>query len=375
MKHFLTTVGLLIMVLGVLTGKIYFDIMQRPQYYLNQIGTAINTHNLVDFEQWVDLNSVAQGIVSDYFDRLAKRSDSSTVDALKAELTPALVAQIREYVKNGRFTNNASSSISKPARIILAQLILPDEAVKQFQSMAFVKEAGRTATAGVKSAAANGGSTIVAELKLQRIKTGWRVVRIANYTDIKTRLQRHEKQKKIKIEDLLIQGIKNTVVWGKFDREEAVLDLSDSSLPGWPSSLVINLDEQERLWFTLVGSTANIQLQIDPGQAEAFEEDGRLNTHYYVQAGEYDFDGDSRAELVIAIGDNNIDLLVNIFKYNPSPPDNPVVELKPENWVLVKMLMGQNKAYLNGRNIRLPYSVGNFEAEYKWVKNGFQEIR
>jgi hypothetical protein len=373
MKKFLMTVVLLLIIFGVLAGKIYLDLIEQPQYYLTQIGTAITTNNLVNVERWVDFSSVARGIVEDYFAGLAKKPEPNTAEAHKDQLIQALTEQMREYVKTGQFKKTALTSLSKPAQIILKQLLLTEDAIRQFQDLLYVKEAGQTATAGLKSIADNGGS-IVLELKMKRVDSEWRVVRIANFVEIKTRLSRREMQKNIKIEDLLVQGVKNSVIWGKFDREDVFLELSRSAMPAWPTSLTINLDEQNRLCFTLIGSAYKIPLRFDPGEAEAFEENGQLNKHYYVQAGEYDFDSDGQAELVMAIGDNNIDLVVNIFKYCPSNPGNSE-EMKPENWVLVKTFMGQNKAYINGRNIRLPYTAVNVEAEYQWGKGGFQELR
>jgi hypothetical protein len=373
MKKFLTTLGLLLLIFGVLAGKIYLDSVERPRYYLTQIGTAIAAHDLVNVERWVDFRSVAQGIVADHVAGLAKQPEPNTVEALKNELIETLVEQMREYVKTGQFRKISLTDLTKPAQVILTQLLLTEDALKRFQAISYVKETGQTATAGLKSVAEL-GSSIVLELKLKRVDSKWRVVRINNFEEIQNRLHRRAKQQNIKIEDLLVQGVKNSVLWGKFDREEVFLELSSSAVAGWPTSLAINLDQQNRLCFTLLGGASKIPLRIDPGEAEAFEENGQLNSHYYVQAGEYDFDGDNQAELVIAIGDNNIDLVVDIFKYCPSAQGNPA-EMEPKNWVLVKTLMGQNKAYLNGRNIRLPYTAVNVEVEYQWGKNGFQELR
>jgi hypothetical protein len=372
MKKFLTAVVLLLLILGVLAGKIYLDIIGKPHYYLTQIGTAILNKNLVDVERWVDINSVARGIVDDYFAGLDQQPEASIKEELRKELTAALAEQLRDYVKTGQFNKLTLNELSKPARVALGQVLLTQEALKQYQKLTYIKENGQTATAGLKSIAATRGS-LVLEVKLKRGDSGWQVVRVNNFEELKKRLHRREKQKNLKIEDFLVQGIKNSVIWGKFDREEVFLELSGASVAGWPVSLAINLDEQERLHFTLTGDDYQIPLQVNPAKAEAFEENGRLNKHYYVQAGEYDFDGDGLPELVVAIGDNSIDLVINVFKYTPPPSGGPL-KIQSENWVIVGTFMGQNKAFINGRNIRLPYTAVNIEMEYKWGKSGFTEI-
>jgi hypothetical protein len=372
MKKFLTAVVLLLLILGVLVGKIYFDIIGKPHYYLKQIGTAILNKDLDDVERWVDFNSIAQGIVDDYFAGLTKQPDPAVKEDLWEELMPVLAKQLRDYVKTGQLNNLAPAGLSKTARFVLEQVLLTGEALKQFQKLSYIKESGRTAVAGFKSSVTK-SDLLVLELKLKRGDSGWRVVRINNFTELQKRLHRREKQKNIKIEDFLIQGTKNSVIWGKFDREEVFLELNAAAIPGWPTGLAINLDEEEHLRFTLSGDAYQIPLQVNPGKAEAFEVNGRLNKHYYVQAGEYDFDSDGLSELVVAIGDNSIDLVINVFKYTPKPSGGSA-GMKPENWVIIGTFMGQNKAFINGRNIRLPYTAVNIEMEYKWVKNGFREV-
>jgi hypothetical protein len=374
MKKFLMLVLLLLIIFGVLAAKIYLDLIGRPRYYLDQIGVAITAHNLEEFERLVAVSSISRGIVADYFQGFSARpARSSDNAALQNELVQAVAQQIREYVRTGRVKNGVSLNLSKPARTILARLSLTEAEVNQFYGLAYVKEAEGMALVGLNSLG-DTGNPLTLEFKMRQDDTGWRVVGVNNFWEVKSRLYRRAQQKNIKIEDLLVQGVKNSVLWGKYNREEVFLELHNSKAPDWPTGLAISVDGQGRLVLTLVRNSFKTPLRVNLDKAEAIEEDGRLNSHYRVQAGEYDFDGDSQAELVVAIGDNSIDLVVNIFKYYPETKGEAAADMRG-NWVLAGVFMGQNKAYVNGRNIRLPYTAVDLEKEYRWGKKGFEEVR
>jgi hypothetical protein len=374
MKKFLMSVLILLIIFSVLAVKIYLDLVGRPRYFLDKISAAITAHNLEEFERWVAVSSISRRIVADYFQGLpAQQARSNDNAALRNELAQAVAQQIREYVRTGRVRSWVSLNLSGPARTILARLGLNEVEVNQFRGLAYVKEAEETAVVGLSSFG-DTGNQLTLEFKMRRDDTGWRIVRVNNFWEVQSRLYRRAQQKNIKIEDLLVQGVKNSVLWGKFNREDVFLELHNSKAPDWPTGLAIGVDRQGRLGLTLIGNSFKTPLAINPDKAEAIEADGRLNSHYRVQAGEYDFDGDAQAELLVAIGDNNIDLVVNVFKYYPATKGEVAAD-KQGNWLLVGVFMGQNKAYVNGRNIRLPYTAVDLKKEYRWGKKGFEKTK
>lgn len=374
MKRILFSFLMILIILGVLGGKIYLEQLQRPQYYLMQSGTALAERDLEKLLRWVDLDSIARNLVADFFKGIVVKSEPEAVNELKKELEGALKEQIREYVRTGRFKGVVLMDVSKEARAILSELSISEADVKRFNKLVYLKENGPTALVGLSYQAKN-AHRIILELELKRCANGWKIVKVNNLQQIKDQLRRQQQQKNVRIEDLLVQGMKNTVLWGKFDREDVFLELNGNSEENWPSSLVISMDRDQKLHFELVNGTGGIPLRVDPGEAEAFNQNGRINEHYYIQAGEYDFDMDNRPEIVIAIGDNRIDLVVNVFKFCPTKKDNDAGKAK--NWALVGVFMGQNKAFLNSRKIRLPYTAVKVESEFQWDKsnNGFVEVK
>jgi hypothetical protein len=65
--------------------------------------------------------------------------------------------------------------------------------------------------------------------------------------------------------------------------------------------------------------------------------------------------------------------VVNVFQFEP-PKNKDAEPATLRSWKLAGVLMGQDKAYLNGRRIKLPYTAMNFYKEFQWEKNGFKEI-
>jgi hypothetical protein len=372
MKKFGVTVLTIMLILSVLAAKIYLNHKEMPQFSLIRIGAAISDHDLERFLKLVDLESVAFSIVEEFFASIDFNREPAVIRSLKKELQLGIVQEIKGYVTTGELKITPNRIYSKDAKDILSALTLTKEDINQFKSVSYVRQSKNAALAGLNFISET-VSSIILQLELKKQPSGWKLVRINNFMEMKAKLHQREQQKHIKIEDMLIQGIKNSVIWGKFDREEVFLDLKKTGLGGWPASLFVNVDENGQLGLTLTDGRNKISLTADPGKAEAFDADRRLNEHYYVQAGEYDFDNDGRPELVIAIGDNSIDLVVNVFRFEP-PKNKDAEPATLRSWKLAGVLMGQDKAYLNGRRIKLPYTAMNFYKEFQWEKNGFKEI-
>jgi hypothetical protein len=373
MKKFGVTVLTIVIILAVLAAKIYLSQKEMPQFSLVQIGNAISDHDLDKFLKFVDLESVAASIVEEFFASIDfNNREPALIRSLKKELESGIVREIKGYVATGELkTPNRVSS--KDAKDILSALTMTRDNINQFKSISYIKKSKKTARAGLNFSSER-VSSIILQLELKKQPAGWKLMRVDNYTEIRAKLHQREQQKHIRIEDMLFQGAKNSVIWGKFDRDEVFLDLKETGIKGWPASLFINVDEAGQLSLILTDGRNKISLAVDPGKAEAFDAEKKLNEHYYVQAGEYDFDNDGRPELVIAIGDNSIDLVVNVFRFDPPKSKSDTDGLTLQNWKLVGVLMGQNKAYLNGRRIKLPYTAMNFYKEFQWEKNSFKEI-
>jgi hypothetical protein len=371
MKKFGVIVLTVVGILAILTAKIYSNCLELPQFSLGQIGNAIAEHNLAKFLELVDLDRVAAGISEEFFDSVEFNRDPAVIRSLKKELQSVIAQQIKTFVTTGKVKPVSNPSLSKDAKDIITALSLTSKDINQFKSISYVKQAQNAAYAGLNFVSET-VSSIILQLELKKQASRWKVVRINNYLEMRAKLHQREQQKNYKIDDMLIQGMKNSVIWGKFDRDGVFLDLKETGIKGWPTSLFINLDERGRLGLTMTDGRKNFSLAINPGRAEAFMNNQRLNEHYYVQAGEYDFENDGKPEIVIAVGDNSIDLVVNVFRYDP--PKNNAEVSNGGNWKLIGVFMGQDKAYINGRRIKLPYTAMNFYKEFLWERNAFKEI-
>jgi hypothetical protein len=88
-----------------------------------------------------------------------------------------------------------------------------------------------------------------------------------------------------------------------------------------------------------------------------------------VQVAEHDFDRDGTPEIVVAVGDGLINLVVNVVSYHAPQSMKDVGRV--ENWSLVGSFTGQQKALIQGDTISLPYGSQGLYEEYTWVKQKF----
>ncbi|HVO45865.1 MAG TPA: hypothetical protein VMT29_05965 [Steroidobacteraceae bacterium] len=79
---------------------------------------------------------------------------------------------------------------------------------------------------------------------------------------------------------------------------------------------------------------------------------GDLKSGCYGQLGLAQFDRDGNPDIVVAFGDGNMNLHVNVIRYHP--PGSAGDVSRSENWELIGSFEGQSKALLSAADIQLP---------------------
>lgn len=165
----------------------------------------------------------------------------------------------------------------------------------------------------------------------------------------------------------------HSVVWGKQGTADAVLKLRYRGRVK-PDALVIGRDHPNGVRFLALFPRDGVNLPLAFGKEfGGFDEYGELKRGYFIQAANYDFDGDGEPEIIVAVGDGLTDLAMNVLRFRA--PMSPANAGRVENWTRVGSFYGQAKAVVEGRKIVLPVgSQGLFE-EYIWSKNGFRRTK
>lgn len=168
-----------------------------------------------------------------------------------------------------------------------------------------------------------------------------------------------------------VQPFTKSIVWGKSSYDDVILKLNYSSVVK-PTALRIGRNTPNGTKIMAVFPEYGVNMPVDFGESlGAFNEYGDLNEGYYIQVAEHDFNNDSIPEIIVAVGNHSIDLVVNVIKYHA--PASLEDAGRPENWELVGMFTGQHEAFIDSEAISLPIGSQGLYKEYTWVKNKFIE--
>lgn len=173
----------------------------------------------------------------------------------------------------------------------------------------------------------------------------------------------------LKVSNNQIQVFPKSKVWGKVSFDDVILDLNYKTKVK-PTTLVVGRDHPNgtKVLALFPGYGVHLPLMF-PDEFGGFNDFGDINEGYYVQVAEHDFDNDGTPEILVAVGDGLVDLVVNVVKYHA--PLSPADAGREENWELVGSFSGQEKAFINGDTVLLPIGSQGLHAEYTWSKTKF----
>lgn len=193
-----------VVVVALLALAFYFLYwVKTPAYSLNIIRKSVQEHNLVTFEQHVDLRSLYSHGMDDILraymrtQGTSSQSDSDIVTGLysvmKGSLVDGLVDATREYVQTGKFDNgkhetpvDIQGAIKQGVQKEIAKDVTgKDKLQLEFKGIESTVKQGQTATVTVKIGAKNKTKILPVQIKMQELVNGeWQVKEIANLSDI-----------------------------------------------------------------------------------------------------------------------------------------------------------------------------------------------
>ena len=96
---------------------------------------------------------------------------------------------------------------------------------------------------------------------------------------------------------------------------------------------------------------------------------GDLKSGCYGQLGLANFDTDGNPDVVVAFGDGNMNLHVNVIRYHP--PGSASDVSRAENWELIGSFEGQSQARIDHTKIELPIGSNGAGNTFVFVDNKF----
>ena len=197
---------LLIVILALAAGGYYYyrSLKQGPEYSLLQAAAATQTHDMVAFEKYVDVNSVTGHLV----DQITNQSSllgalnpggflfKGALHVLKPQLTKAAHNEVQRYVETGSLEGAAQAAPKGLGRVSLAGLaskVVSPEST--FKGVKYSRQEGEQAFVGLEFTQPKYDTTMVMEVKLLHRNDHWQVTEITNTGDLLQSVARLEKKR------------------------------------------------------------------------------------------------------------------------------------------------------------------------------------
>lgn len=187
---------LLVLLLALGAGGYYYfrSLKNGPQGALVSAAAAVQTHDMVTFEKYVDVNSVTSHLVDDVAQQGSAISSllpggslmlGGAMRLLKPALAKAAHQEVQRYVETGSLEAAAAAAPKRAVKVSLtglaSKIVSPDS---KFKGVKYTREEGDNAFVGLEVSQPKYDTTVVVEVKLRRQGDHWQMTQITNSTEL-----------------------------------------------------------------------------------------------------------------------------------------------------------------------------------------------
>jgi len=199
---------LLLLLLAVVAGGYYYytSLKAGPQYALMQAAAATQTHDLVAFERYVDVDALTGHLVDDVASQGSLLTAlvpgggfamQGALRMLKPQLAKAAHKEIQRYVETGSLE---AANAAAPKHLVnlsftglAGRVVGPDS---EFKGIKYTTEKGDEALIGLEFTQPKFDTTMVLEVKMLKQPDGhWQAKEITNTSELLRHVAQLEKQK------------------------------------------------------------------------------------------------------------------------------------------------------------------------------------
>lgn len=190
----ISAVFVVICVLGGVSSWYFLYFTKTPEYALNQVRQAVEKHDLVKFNQYVDLNSILSRGYDDLITAMLE-SDRTLTPEIKKVISGfskifkfPVVGTFKEgilrLVETGKWETQAKDESSLQG-IDTEQLVAKTGFTSSsIKNVAYTKKEGKTAIVGITIAEKDLQKNFVLEIKMRELEDGtWQVAELSNFKE------------------------------------------------------------------------------------------------------------------------------------------------------------------------------------------------
>jgi hypothetical protein len=197
---------LLVLAAVVIGGYLFYrNLTTGPKYSLMQAAKATQTHDMAEFERYVDVNSVTGSLV----DQVATQSAAlnlipggfafrGALQLMKPQLAKVARKELQAYIEKGSVQAALEAQPQRTVKVsmlgLASKVVSPDS---QFRDVKYVNEQGDQALVGLEFTQPKYDTTMVVELKMRDRGDHWQVTEITNTSELLKHVARLEKQRRL----------------------------------------------------------------------------------------------------------------------------------------------------------------------------------
>jgi len=209
----------------------------KPEYSFWQAKKAVDEHDLMLFDKYVDTGLLVENIVDQFTEtaitNIGKKSegfeefDPSLVRDLvvkfKPQLTSLVKQQVISFVKTGDFEKESKrqEALIKERKIEFSLKNIWNNSggnKNDFQGVEYVKEEGKTAYIGLKFFLKKHAESFIVDLKMRSIDNFWQVTEIVNFSNVMEKLDKLNNGQLEALKKSIFEQIKSTLIVDKKEK-------------------------------------------------------------------------------------------------------------------------------------------------------------
>lgn len=196
---------LLLLAVGLIGGYLYYrSFLSGPKYSLLQAKEAAQSHNVAEFEKYVNIESLTASLVDQMTEQRSLVSKfipglnlgKSALNFLKPQLAKAARNEVQNYIETGKVNMNAAGHKPLISLGAIAGAIISDSS--EFKGIDYVKETGEEALVGLKFTQPKYDTTMILEIKMLDKGDYWQATELTNVGELAKHVVRLEKQRLLK---------------------------------------------------------------------------------------------------------------------------------------------------------------------------------